>query len=144
MNSQGITLLDALQSRMRWLSGRQKVVAENVANASTPGYKPKDLQAQDFGALMKGDAAGGAGGAGQLGLMAPQGGGQFIQIEGFKPGMARAVTSLDSETTMDGNSVVLEEQMLKMSESRMQFEAAVGFYEKSLNMVRLAVKAPGK
>ncbi len=139
MNSQGINLLDALQSRMRWLSGRQKVVAENVANASTPGFKPKDLQAQDFGALMKGEAAAG----GQLGL-APTSGGQFIQAEGFKPGAARQVTSLDSETTMDGNSVVLEEQMLKMAESRMQFEAAVGFYEKSLNMIRMAAKAPGK
>jgi flagellar basal-body rod protein FlgB len=142
MNSQGLNLLDALQSRMQWLSGRQKLVAENVANASTPGYKPKDLQAQDFGALMKGEMNG-PGGMGQLGLAATDGG-QTIQIEGFKPGMAKTVTSLDSETTMDGNSVVLEEQMLKMSESRMQFEAAVGFYEKSLNMVRLAVKAPGK
>jgi flagellar basal-body rod protein FlgB len=139
MNSQGITLLDALQSRMHWLGGRQKLVAENVANASTPGYKPRDLQPQDFGALMQGQA----GGVAQLGLAATDGG-QFMQIEGFKPGMAKAVTSLDSETTMDGNSVVLEEQMLKMSESRMQFEAAVGFYEKSLNMVRMAVKAPGK
>jgi len=45
---------------------------------------------------------------------------------------------------MDGNSVVLEEQMLKMSESRMQFQAAVSFYEKSMAMLRMAAKAPGK
>jgi flagellar basal-body rod protein FlgB len=140
MNSQGINLLDALQSRMRWLSGRQKIVAENVANASTPGYKPKDLQAQDFGALMRG-GPGTKGGS--LGLAATDAG-HSLQSQGFKPGMSRTVTALDTETTMDGNSVVLEEQMLKMAESRMQFEAAVGFYEKSLNMVRMAVKAPGK
>jgi flagellar basal-body rod protein FlgB len=57
---------------------------------------------------------------------------------------AKEITSLDSETTMDGNSVVLEEQMLKMAESRMQFQAAVSFYEKSMSMLRLAAKAPGK
>ena len=57
---------------------------------------------------------------------------------------ATAVTSPDSETTMDGNSVVLEEQMMKMSESRIQFQAAVSFYEKSLDMIRMASKAPGK
>ena len=45
---------------------------------------------------------------------------------------------------MDGNSVVLEEQMLKMAESRMQFQAAVSFYEKSMSMLRMAARAPGK
>ncbi len=134
----GISILDALQSRMGYLSGRQKVVAENVANASTPGYKPHDLAAQDFGALM----AGAGGDGGQLGMATTNS--MHIQIEGFHPGAAKEITANDSETTMDGNSVVLEEQMLKMSESRQQFEAAVGFYEKSLGLVRLAIKAPGR
>lgn len=133
----GISLLDALQSRMGYLSGRQKIVAENVANASTPGFKPKDLAPQDFGALMAGE-----GGKDTLGLETTNA--MHMQIEGFKPGGAKEITKPDSETTMDGNSVVLEEQMLKMAESRQQFEAAVGFYEKSLSMVRMAMKAPGK
>lgn len=137
MDTQGISLLGALKTRMNWLGDRQKVVAENVANASTPGFKPHDMSAQDFGALVQGQQP-----EGNLGLtmtnsmhMAPE--------TPFSPG-AKVVTSLDSETTMDGNSVVLEEQMLKMAESRLQFQAAVGFYEKSLNMVRMAIKAPGK
>lgn len=137
MNSQGITLLDALQSRMRWLSGRQKVVAENVANASTPGFKPKDLTPQDFASMVQGDSP-----QGNLGLTLTNA--MHIAPNSMSASGAKTIVSPDSETTMDGNSVVLEEQMLKMSESRMQFEAAVGFYEKSLNMVRLAVKAPGK
>ncbi|MGA9658371.1 MAG: flagellar basal body rod protein FlgB [Asticcacaulis sp.] len=136
-DTQGIGLLSALKSRMSWLNDRQKVVAQNVANASTPGFKPHDLVAQDFGALLKGESS-----AGNLGVtttnamhMVPQGGGVTHGKE---------VVALDSETTMDGNSVVLEEQMLKMAESRMQFQAAVSFYEKSLSMVRLASRAPGK
>lgn len=134
----GIHLLDALQSRMGWLSGRQKLVAENVANASTPGFKPRDLAAQNFDALVKGQVDG----AGQLGMATTDAG--HMQIDGFKPGTARAITAPDSETTMDGNAVVLEEQMLKMAESRMQFEAAVGFYQKSLAMVRMAIRPPGR
>jgi flagellar basal-body rod protein FlgB len=134
----GLNLLDALQTRMGWLSGRQKLVAENVANASTPGYKPRDLAAQNFDTLLKGQAEGG----GQLGMATTNA--AHMQIDGFKPGAAREVTALDSETTMDGNSVVLEEQMLKMAESRMQFDAAVGFYQKSMAMVRMAMKAPGR
>ncbi|MFD2853698.1 flagellar basal body rod protein FlgB [Seohaeicola zhoushanensis] len=29
--------------KMEWLSARQKVIAENVANADTPGYKARDV-----------------------------------------------------------------------------------------------------
>lgn len=132
----GVPFLSALTSRMSWLNGRQKLVAENVANASTPGFKPKDLTPQDFAALMAGQSQG------SLGLNMTS----VMHMPGTQAtaGGAKAVISPDSETTMDGNSVVLEEQMLKMAESRMQFEAAVGFYEKSLNMMRMAVKAPGK
>ena len=49
----------------------------------------------------------------------------------------------DSETTLDGNSVVLEEQMLKMGEARAGYDAAVGFYQKSLGLIRMAARRPG-
>ena len=133
----GIPFMSALRSRMSWLGDRQKLVAENVANASTPGYKPKDLTPQDFGAMVAGDSQGGGLG---LALTNPM----HLTPSGVSASGAQSVISPDSETTMDGNSVVLEEEMLKMSESRMQFEAAVGFYEKAQNMMRLAVKEPGK
>jgi flagellar basal-body rod protein FlgB len=137
MANQDIGFLNALQSRMGWLSDRQKVVAQNVANASTPGFKPRDLMGQDFGKLMSGqDDANGVGMTmtNAMHLPSPDGGAT----------RAKEIVSLDSETTMDGNSVVLEEQMLKMAESRMQFQAAVSFYEKSMSMLRMAAKAPGK
>ncbi|ESQ74583.1 flagellar basal body rod protein FlgB [Asticcacaulis sp. AC402] len=137
MSLNDIPLMGALKSRMGWLSDRQKVVAENVANASTPGFKPHDLSPQNFSALVRGEAP-----QGNMGLtltntqhMAPQ--------TSFRPGV-KVVLSPDSETTMDGNGVVLEEQMLRMAESRMQFQAAVGFYEKSMAMMRMAIKVPGR
>jgi len=54
------------------------------------------------------------------------------------------VTAPDSETTLDGNAVVVEEQMLKMAESRMAYDAAIGFYQKSMQMLRMAARAPGR
>ena len=56
----------------------------------------------------------------------------------------RSIRSADSETTMDGNSVVLEEEMMKMTDARMNYDAAISFYQKSLNMLRLAARAPGR
>ncbi|MGZ3306452.1 MAG: flagellar basal body protein [Asticcacaulis sp.] len=134
---QGISLLSVLKSRMSWLSDRQKVVSQNVANASTPGFKPKDLAPQDFAALLKDQGA-------PLIPTIRLDDGTPLNMPDTSSSGYKAIIKPDSETTMDGNSVVLEEQMLKMSESRQQFEAAIGFYEKSLAMVRMAAKVPGK
>ena len=134
---QDISLMSALRSRMGWLSDRQKVVSQNVANASTPGYKPKDLTPQDFAAMVKGQEA-------PLIPTIRLADGTPLTLPDATDHGSKQVVTPDSETTMDGNSVVLEEQMLKMSESRQNFEAAVGFYEKSMNMIRMAAKAPGK
>jgi flagellar basal-body rod protein FlgB len=134
---QGISLLSALKSRMGWLSDRQKVVSQNVANASTPGFKPRDLAPQDFQALLKGNET-------PLIPTIRLNDGTPLTLGDQSAHGNKEIKSLDSETTMDGNSVVLEEEMLKMSESRQNYEAAVGFYEKSMNMIRMAAKAPGK
>ena len=40
-------------------------------------------------------------------------------------------------------TLVLEEQMLKMSEARSDYEAAIGFYQKSLGLLHLAIRKPG-
>ncbi|MBW8880111.1 MAG: flagellar biosynthesis protein FlgB, partial [Asticcacaulis sp.] len=108
---QGVSLMGALKSRMSWLSDRQRIVAENVANASTLGFKPHDLSPVDFSALVRGEQPEGSLGLTMTNAM------HMTPEQPLAPG-AKVVTSLDSETTMDGNSVVLEEQMLKMAESR--------------------------
>jgi flagellar basal-body rod protein FlgB len=44
---------------------------------------------------------------------------------------------------MDGNSVVLEEEMMKLTDARVDYDAAVGFYQKSLDILKLAMRKPG-
>ena len=39
-----IPLFAMLKSRLGYLSDRQRVIAENVANANTPGYQARDLK----------------------------------------------------------------------------------------------------
>ena len=38
-----IPILSMLRTRMEWHQERQRVLAENVANADTPNYRPRDL-----------------------------------------------------------------------------------------------------
>jgi len=129
-----LPLLNQIKGRMSWLDERQRVIAENVANADTPGYVGRDLkQPTDFAAAMR------TGG----GLRMARTNAAHISPPG-SPARFDPARSPDSETTLDGNSVVVEEQMLKMAESRMAYDAAIGFYQKSMSMIRLAAKKPGQ
>ena len=133
-----IPLFSMLRGRLGYLSERQKLIAQNVANSETPGFSPKDLKPYDFAAQMKAAETG-------AGMMAVTQAGHMVppsQRNGAA-GAFKAKTVKDSETTLDGNSVVLEEEMLKMSDARMSYEAAIGFYQKSLNLLRMAARAPG-
>ena len=49
-------LLQLISARMSWLSQRQAVLSQNIANADTPDYRPKDLRATDFSRLVEGFA----------------------------------------------------------------------------------------
>ena len=128
-----IPLLGQIKGRLNWLDARQRVIAENIANADTPGFVGRDLkQPTDFAAAM---ARGG-------GLQMVRTNAAHIAPAGT-PVRFDATKAPDSETTLDGNSVVVEEQMLKMAESRMAYDAAIGFYQKSMSMIRMAARKPG-
>ena len=129
-----LPLLSQIKGRLTWLDQRQRVIAENVANSDTPGYVGRDLsQPTDFARAM---AEGGGVRMTRTSAMHIAPSGPVARFE--------TRSAPDSETTLDGNSVVVEEQMLKMAESRMAYDAAIGLYTKSMAMMRLAAKAPGR
>ena len=133
-----ISLLSQIKGRLTWLDARQRVVAQNVANSDTPGYVARDLRPPtDFAAALRDGG----------GLRMVQTSAAHMPIGGPNGAPVARFTSEktpDSETTLDGNSVVVEEQMLKMAESRMAYDAAIGLYTKSMAMITLAAKVPGR
>lgn len=136
-----------LKNRLTFLNDRQKILADNVANASTPKFVPKDLDekafnqaySRNFSSLGVGSA--GVGNVSPVTLMATQSG--HINGPSSESSVARTIKSPDSETTLDGNSVVLEEQMIKVADTRMNYDIAIGLYQKGLQLMRLAAKRPG-
>jgi flagellar basal-body rod protein FlgB len=140
-----IPLLSMLRGRLGYLSQRERVVAENVANSETPGFRPKDLKPFSFDAQLQAlRAPDGASQAGAGQTMTQPGHMSLNRGGGGANAKYQSVTARDSETRLDGNSVVLEEQMMKMTDARMNYDAAIGFYQKSLGLLRLAARAPGK
>lgn len=134
-----IPLFAMLRGRMGYLTERQQVIAENVANADTPGFLPKDLKPFTFQAQMQAQSTAMTPTVTDPGHMQPANAKSSSVTSGFKP-----VTTRDSETTLDGNAVVLEEEMMKLTDARMNYDAAISFYQKSLSMLRTAARAPGK
>ncbi|MCU0832446.1 MAG: flagellar basal body protein [Rhizobiaceae bacterium] len=53
------TLLEVASLQARWLAARQAVTAENIANASTPGFVARDVTAFDEALRKIADAGGG-------------------------------------------------------------------------------------
>jgi flagellar basal-body rod protein FlgB len=140
MNLAEIPLFSMLRGRLGYLSERQKVIAQNVANTDTARYISEDLKPFSFDAKVQMQRVGQAGtmAATQAGHMTPK-------SEHRAPGGPFKTTKAPgSETTLNGNAVVLEEEMIKMSESRMNYDAAISFYQKSLGLLRMATKAPGR
>ena len=43
-----LSLFAAMKQKMQWHQARQGVLAENVANAETPGYRSRDLKVFSF------------------------------------------------------------------------------------------------
>ena len=48
-----------LRQRLDQLSQRQQLIAENIANASTPGYRPRDVDTAAFERMLSSSTSGG-------------------------------------------------------------------------------------
>ena len=131
MNLNKIPLFAMLTERMSWLNQRQQLLADNIANADTPGYKPKDLAPVNFEKLAR-DAS------------------RSITIASTNAAHLVSATRSSGpfrvtdqggvyEKTPSGNAVVLEEQLMKVSQTVMDHRIMAGLYAKHMGMIRLAL-----
>jgi flagellar basal-body rod protein FlgB len=111
---------------MAWLKERQTLLAENVANADTPGYVPQDLKPLDFRQLVSGKTK-------PLGLVtdAPN------QISGSKSaGQFTTVADPAPERTLSGNAVDLETEMMKVYQNTADHQLVSEVYRQQMSMLK--------
>ena len=119
-----MAIFDLAEHRLSWIERRQAVLAQNVANASTPGYVAKDLQ--PFDKALAGATSG---------------------LSTTQPGHLLGVTSssqLDrrhhaSERAPDGNAVSLDDQLTKIADTDQAQALAINLYHAYLGMFRSAI-----
>jgi flagellar basal-body rod protein FlgB len=124
-----LPILDMLRTKMQWHQERQRLLAENIANADTPKFQPRDLTPPTFDrstsiaqpvALQRTSSA-------HLASAMSAGNGIFQSTPG------------GSETRPSGNGVSLEEEMLRVAKNQMDYQAATTLYSKSLGLVKTAI-----
>ena len=135
MNIADVPLLGMLRERMSWLNARQDILSQNVANADSPGYLAQDLKAPDFAEMVK--RAGGESNSSGLTVTDPH----HIALSNTQTGYA-GTDSPDTEASSTGNTVSLEQEMIKVADTQAQYQAATNLYSKALSMMRTAIGSP--
>ena len=104
-------LADRLERFLDVLSVRQNLVAANIANADTPGYKTKDVDFQStLESLLDGQTR-------------PAG----VEVQGLKP-------------KNDGNNVSLDREARLLAENAMRFSQASNLLRSQIRTVKEAIQ----
>ena len=127
-----LTLFSAVKGRLKWLTQRQEVLAQNIANSDTPKYKASDLKAFEFKDVLRRENS-------QVQMA--------VTDSSHQPGARRRIRDFAEqvernpyETSPNGNSVVLEEQLAKMNETHTKHQLVTQLYKKHLTMITTAVR----
>src|SRR6185369_1828499 len=125
-----LPLFQRMSDRMGWLNARQDVLSQNVANADTPSYTPRDLKPESFDDHIK-----------KLEPVAPDltspmhlHGTIPVQKE---PGSEKSKTQYESAPA--GNSVILEEQMMKVQQTQTNYQLMTSLYRKHVDIMKRAI-----
>ena len=132
MTIQDIGLFQALGAKIGYLSQRQGVIAQNVANSDTPGYRPKDLVPVDFSTMLK----------------AQEGEASVSVARTNEQHMPNAEIVIDPksrkqkdtyEVAPAGNSVIMEEQLMHAGQNAMDYNLMLNVYQRQVSMFRVAL-----
>jgi flagellar basal-body rod protein FlgB len=140
MTIENIALFKALGAKMEFLAQRQRVIAQNIANADTPDYKPQDLKPVNFDSVLK-KAAGESRTTSSV-IMAstsPQHMGGANDIGNAKEARQKKTY----EVAPAGNAVIMEEQMINSNQTAMDYNMITSLYQKNVRMIRSALGVQG-
>lgn len=108
--------MQGLQYALNSLSLRQQVLANNIANAQTPGYTAQDVSFESqLSSILSGTTS-----------TAPTQAGTIVQ-------------SPDVNTSQDGNTVGMESEMSKMSETNLLYNALTQLTADRMGILKNAI-----
>ena len=128
-----IPILSMLRTRLDWSQARQRVLADNVANADTPRFRGRDL------APLKFDDPFVVTPAGVSGITLTRTASSHMNGVGLSQSPFPNKNEAVYETRPAGNAVNLEEEMMKVAANQMDFQTATALYTRSLTLIKTAL-----
>jgi flagellar basal-body rod protein FlgB len=126
MDPTHISLLDLAEQRMAWADQRQAVLAQNIANANAPGFKPHDLR--PFADALANASA-----------VAPVRTDPNHLAGTLAPTSPAEVVDRTHMKSPDGNAVALDEQLVKVADTQTTNELVTAIYKTYLGMFKTAL-----
>jgi flagellar basal-body rod protein FlgB len=124
MSNDGMGLFDLAEQRLGWLDRRQGVLAQNIANANTPGYVAKDLQpfAESLARALP-----------DLAVTSP------MHLTGVSAVGRTDPRQRPTARAPDGNAVSMDEQLTKVADTDGAQALVTNLYHKYLGLYRMAL-----
>ncbi|MEX2453780.1 MAG: flagellar basal body protein [Rhodospirillaceae bacterium] len=135
MDLTNLKLFQMAAKRMDWLSKRQQVLSQNIANADTPAYGAQDLKELSFRDLMRRRRA-----LPTLEKTSPM----HIAATRVQPRFRPDEEKSPYEVSPGGNAVVIEEQLTKVSETQSNHRLASNIYSKHVALLKMAIGNPNR
>ena len=134
MDFSSITLFNIMKTKLEFLSERQTLLAQNVANADTPGYKARDAVEPDFKQMVT-DASRGTAQKLPMTVTSPNHMTSSASAMVFKMMPSKST----GEMNPNGNNVVIEEQMSKIAANQADYQKVLNLYGKAISMFKTAI-----
>lgn len=135
------TTIELLGKSVDLRTRSQNLIASNIANAETPGYTPKNLEFEgQLQAAVKKTSGKGTGSVGTGAVTNPA----HIPLRGSADRISQVqgqIVETPAKTPgRDGNSVELENEMSKMMQNQVMFNASVQLLSRQFAELRTALR----
>ena len=128
MDLKNLSVFGLANQKMDYLTQKQQVIAGNIANANTPGYLPKDVSEPNWSVGFKKPAL-------EMAVTNPM---HLANRPTQNIGGVVYTPKPSASLTMDGNAVVLEEQLNEASKASSEYNKVISIYTNYKNMLKTA------
>ena len=125
-----LNVLSTYETALRVRAQRNEVLAANIANADTPGYRARDV---DFRSALS-NAQSGSLSMTTTSELHRQSWGQGTS------GPAETVYRVPTQSTLDGNTVETDVEQAQFAENALQYRAALSFIDSQVRSIRYTLK----
>ncbi len=133
MTIENISLFQAMNAKMNYLTERQKVISQNIANADTPNYVSQDLAKADFSKILSNVDKN------KMHVSLDSSNPNHLAAPNQSPNPKVGTNKMPYEVKPDGNSVTIEEQMVKSNDVQMNYALMLNLYRGSADMIKTSL-----